>query len=151
MTPLFLADSASTVSAQSQRGPNGTVTIQSPTANLSGAVGQLVSKASPPQVLLQNRCIALAGGEQSTFILAGRDTLPIEPGGWLRSPVSMEHWTGEDTEHASGLIVRRTRPNGLARMIRSMDTTQVLSLRGLTPPGFLVQAFAEDSPMGCRS
>ena len=151
VTPLFLADSASTVSAQSQRGPNGTVTIQSPTANLSGAVGQLVSKASPPQVLLQNRCIALAGGEQSTFILAGRDTLPIEPGGWLRSPVSMEHWTGEDTEHASGLIVRRTRPNGLARMIRSMDTTQVLSLRGLTPPGFLVQAFAGDSPTGCRS
>lgn len=151
VTPLFLADSASTVSAQSQRGPNGTVTIQSPTANLSGAVGQLVSKASPPQVLLQNRCIALAGGEQSTFILAGRDTLPIEPGGWLSSPVSMEHWTGEDTEHASGLIVRRNRPNGLPRMIKPMDKTQVLSLRGLTPPGFLVQAFAGDSPTGCRS
>ncbi|TKB94478.1 MAG: filamentous hemagglutinin N-terminal domain-containing protein, partial [Nitrospira sp.] len=130
VTPLFLADSASTVSAQSQRGPNGTVTIQSPTANLSGAVGQLASKTSPPQVLLQNRCVALAGGEQSTFILAGRDTLPIEPGGWLRSPVSMEHWTGEDMEHASGLMVRRNRSKGLPRMIRPMDKTQVLSLRG---------------------
>ncbi|NOU10688.1 MAG: S-layer family protein, partial [Nitrospira sp.] len=151
VTPLFLADSASRVSASSERGPSGTVTIQSPTANLSGTVGQLVSKASPPQVLLQNRCIALAGGEQSTFILAGRDTLPIEPGGWLRSPVSMEHWTGEDTEHASGLIVRRNRPNELPRMIRPMDKTRVLSLRGLTPPGFLVQAFAGDSPTGCRS
>jgi|CXWL01.1.fsa_nt_gi filamentous hemagglutinin family protein len=151
VTPLFLADSASRISASSERGPSGTVTIQSPTANLSGVVGQLVSKASPPQVLLQNRCIALAGSEQSTFILAGRDTLPIEPGGWLRSPVSMEHWTGEDTEHASGLIVRRNRPNGLPRMIRPMDKTQVLSLRGLTPSGFLVQAFAGDSPTGCRS
>lgn len=151
VTPLFLKDSASVINASSERGPSGTVNIESPIANLIGAVGQLVSKASPPQVLLQNRCIALAGGEQSTFILAGRDTLPIEPGGWLRSPVSMEHWTGEDTEHASGLMVRRHRPNGLARMIRSMDTTQVLSLRGLTPPGFLVQAFAGDSPTGCRS
>ena len=151
VTPLFLQDSASQVSAKSQRGVSGTVNIQSPTANLSGAVGQLVSKASPPQVLLQNRCIALAGGEQSTFILSGRDTLPIEPGGWLRSPVSMEHWTGEDTEHASGLMVRRNRPKGLPRMIRTMDKTQVLSLRGLTPPGFLVQAFAGDSLTGCRS
>ena len=151
VTPLFLADSASTVSAQSQRGPNGTVTIQSPTSNLSGVVGQLVSKTSPPQVLLQNRCVALAGSEQSTFFLAGHDTLPTEPGGWLRSPVSMEHWMGEDTEHASGLMVRRKGPIGLPRMIGTMDKTQVLSLRGLTPPGFLVQSFAGDSPTGCRS
>ncbi len=151
VTPLFLADSTSTVSAQSQRGPNGTVTIQSPTSNLSGVVGQLVSKTSPPQVLLQNRCVALAGSEQSTFFLAGHDTLPTEPGGWLRSPVSMEHWMGEDTEHASGLMVRRKGPIGLPRMIGTMDKTQVLSLRGLTPPGFLVQSFAGDSPTGCRS
>ena len=151
VTPLFLADSASTVSAQSQRGPNGTVTIQSPTANLSGAVGQLASKTSPPQVLLQNRCVALAGGEQSTFILSGRDTLPIEPGGWLRSPVSMEHWTGEDTEHASALMVRNRRSKGLPLMVGVKDKTRVLSLRRLTPPGFLVQSFAGDSPTGCRS
>jgi filamentous hemagglutinin family protein len=151
VTPLFLADAASRISASSERGPSGTVTIQSPTSNLSGAVGQLVSKTSPPQVLLQNRCVASAGGEQSTFILAGHDTLPIEPGGWLRSPISMEHWMGEDTEHASGLMVKRNRPNGLPRMIRPMDKTQVLSLRGLTRPGFLVQSFAGDSPTGCRS
>ncbi len=96
VTPLFLADSASVISASSQRGVSGTVTIQSPTSNISGTVGQLVSKTSPPQVLLQNRCVALAGGEQSTFLLSGRDTLPAEPGGWLGSPISMEHWTGED-------------------------------------------------------
>jgi hypothetical protein len=100
---------------------------------------------------LQNRCVALAGGEQSTFILSGRDTLPIEPGGWLRSPVSMEHWTGEDTEHASGLMVRSRRSNGLPLMAGGKDKTQVLSLRRLTPPGFLVQSFAGDRPTGCRS
>jgi filamentous hemagglutinin family protein len=151
VTPLFLADSASTVSAQSQRGPNGTVTVQSPTANLSGAVGQLVSKTSPPQVLLLNRCVALEGSEQSTFFLSGRDTPPIEPGGWLSSPVSMEHWTGEDREHASALMVRNRRSNGSPLMVGGKDKTQVLSLRGLTPPGFLVQAFAGDRPTGCRS
>ena len=143
VTPLFLADSASLVSASSQRGPSGTVTIQSPTSNLSGAVGQLVSKIAPPQVLLQNQCIASAPGPHSTFILAGRDALPAEPGGWLSSPVSMEHWTGEDVEeHASGLMVRRMKPNQSAVVIASTDEGQILSLRGLTPPGFLVRTFA---------
>lgn len=151
VTPLFLADSASAISASSERGPSGTVTIQSPTANLSGAVGQLVSKTTPPQVLLQNRCVALAGGEQSTFILAGRDALPAEPGGWLSSPVSMEHWTGENAEeHASGLMVRSIRPNQSPAMIASKDKEQVLSLRRMTPPGFLVQTFATGST-GCPS
>ena len=143
VTPLFLADSASVVSASSQRGPSGTVTIQSPTSNLSGTVGQLASKTSPPQVLLQNRCVALAGGEQSTFILAGRDALPSEPGGWLSSPVAMEHWTGEGMEeHASGLMVRRVGPR---------ESSEVLSLRQLTPPGFLVRSFAESALTGCRT
>lgn len=152
VTPLFLADSASTVSAQSQRGPNGTVTIQSPTANLSGAVGQLVSKTSPPQVLLQNRCVALAGGEQSTFILTGRNTLPVEPGGWLSSPVSMEHWTAVSPEHASTLMVQSPsrRSKTWPAMVTPRDETQVLALRRLTPPGFLVRAFATPST-GCPS
>ena len=150
-TPLFLADQASLVDASSQFGLNGTVTIQSPTSNLSGTVGQLASKTSPPQVLLQNRCVALAGGEQSTFILAGRDTLPADPSGWLSSPVAMEHWTGEDVEeHASGLMVRSIRPNQSRAMVASTDESQILSIRGLTPPGFLVRTFATDST-GCPS
>ena len=143
VTPLFLADSASLVSASSQRGPSGTVTIQSPTSNLSGAVGQLTAKTNPPQVLLQNRCVANTSSEQSSFILAGRDALPAEPGGWLSSPVSMEHWTGENLEeHASGLMVRRMKPNQSPAMIASTDAGQTLSLRRLTPPGFLGRTFA---------
>ncbi|MGE0642901.1 MAG: filamentous hemagglutinin N-terminal domain-containing protein [Nitrospira sp.] len=145
VTPLFLADSTSLVSASSERGPSGTVTIQSPTSNLSGAVGQLVSKIAPAQVLIQNRCVAATPGTQSTFILAGRDTLPAEPGGWLSSPVAIEHWTKEDTEeHASGLMVRNARPNPLPALI-SKDQSQVFSIRRLTPPGFLVQTFAAPS------
>jgi hypothetical protein len=143
-------DSASVVSATSQRGVSGTVTIQSPTSNLSGTVGQLVSKVSPPQVLLQNRCVALASGEQSTFILAGRDALPSEPGGWLSSPVAMEHWTGEDTEHATGVIAGTRKLNESRATIARVAQGEVLSLRRLTPPGFLVRTFAT-GPTGCPS
>jgi len=151
VTPLFLTDSASLVSASSERGPSGTVTIQSPTSNLSGAVGQLTAKTSPPQVLLQNRCVAKTSSEQSSFILAGRDALPADPGGWLSSPVAIEHWTGEDVEeHASELMVRRTRPNQSPALLASMNEGGTLSLRGLTPPGFLVRTFATGST-GCPS
>ncbi len=151
VTPLFLADPTSLVSASSERGPSGTVTIQSPTSNLSGAVGQLTAKTSPPQVLLQNRCVAKSSNQQSSFILAGRDTLPADPSGWLSSPVAMEHWTGEDVEeHASGLMVRRIRPNQSPAMLASKNEGEILSLRRLTPPGFLVRTFASPST-GCPS
>ncbi|MDH5739418.1 MAG: filamentous hemagglutinin N-terminal domain-containing protein [Nitrospira sp.] len=151
-TPLYLKDATSRVNADSQFGLNGSVTIQSPTSNLSGTVGQLASKTSPPQVLLQNRCVALAGGEQSTFILAGRDALPSEPGGWLSSPVAMEHWTGEVPEnHVSRLMVRSRGWNTQPSLVMSKDETTVLSLRQLTPSGFLVRPFAESAPTGCGS
>ncbi|UVT17288.1 MAG: filamentous hemagglutinin N-terminal domain-containing protein [Nitrospira sp.] len=138
-TPVFLQDQASLVDASSQFGVNGTVKIQSPTSNLSETVTQLPSKPSEIQALLQNRCAALAGGEQSTFIVAGRDALPSQPGGWLSSPVSMDHFTGEDLEHAAG-------PSAIAHVTE----TEIVSLRRLTPPGFLVRAFASGST-GCHS
>ncbi len=151
LTPRFLQDQTSLVDASSQFGPSGKVTIQSSTSNLSGTVTQLSSKTDQTQPLLQNRCVALAGGEQSTFIVAGRDSLPAEPGGWLSSPVSMEHWTGGDTEeHASGLMVRRKGSNGLPAMAAHKGETKILSLRRLTPPGFLVRTFATGST-GCPS
>jgi filamentous hemagglutinin family protein len=138
-TPTFLADQFSRVDASSQFGLSGRVTIQSPTSNLSGTVKQLPSKPSDTQALLQNRCAALAGGDQSTFIVAGRDARPLEPGGWLSSPISMEHLTGEGLEHAAGL-----------RSSTRAAEKEILSLRRLTPPGFLVRAFAV-GPTGCRS
>ncbi|MCS6302420.1 MAG: filamentous hemagglutinin N-terminal domain-containing protein [Nitrospira sp.] len=150
-TPRFLQDSTSLINASSQFGQSGRVSIQSSTSNLSGTVAQLASKPSEIQALLQSRCVALAGGEQSTFIVAGRDALPSEPGGWLSSPVSMEHWTGEDTEHASGPMVRRKELNGSPPMVAPQTETAVLSLRRLTPPGFLVRTFGIDRLTSCRS
>ncbi|MEK7349709.1 MAG: filamentous hemagglutinin N-terminal domain-containing protein, partial [Nitrospirota bacterium] len=86
-TPLFLADSTSLVSASSQFGLNGTVTIQNPTSNLSGSVGTLPSDPSQAQSLLTQRCAALANGQASSFVVAGREQLPSDPGGWLTSPL----------------------------------------------------------------
>lgn len=149
VTPLFLADATSIVSATSKFGPDGKVTARS---NLIATIPQLESKAAAPQVLLQNRCIALAGGEQSTFILAGHDALPSQPGGWLSSPVALEHWTEDNMEeHASGLMVRRVKPRDSSPVMTQAQGTEVLSLRRLTPSGFLVRSFAESALTGCRS
>jgi large exoprotein involved in heme utilization and adhesion len=150
VTPLFLADSASVVSASSQRGPSGIVTIQSPTSNLSGTVGQLTAKPSPPHVLLQNHCSAKSGNGQSTFLLTGRNSLPEEPGGWLNTPVSVEHWMGEGRAHASGVKSQKSNLNRLPTMATPLPDPSVLSLRHLTPPGFLVRSFATGST-DCRS
>ncbi|MBX3349668.1 MAG: filamentous hemagglutinin N-terminal domain-containing protein [Nitrospira sp.] len=150
VTPLFLADSATVVSASSQQGPSGTVTIQSPTSNLSGTVGQLPATPSPPQVLLQNHCVAKAGTGQSTFLLTGRNSLPEEPGGWLNTPVSVEHWMGEDRAHASAVIGPKNNLNGLPTLATPSPDPAELSLRHLTPPGFLVRSFATGST-NCRS
>ncbi|MBX3305847.1 MAG: filamentous hemagglutinin N-terminal domain-containing protein, partial [Nitrospira sp.] len=150
VTPLFLADSTSVVSASSQRGPSGTVTIQSPTSNLSGTVGQLAAKPSPPHVLLQNHCSAKSGNGQSTFLLTGRNSLPEEPGGWLNTPVSVEHWMGEDRAHASGVIGQKNNLNGLPTLATPSPDPAALSLRHLTPPGFLVRSFATGTT-DCRS
>jgi hypothetical protein len=138
-TPMFLQDQRSVVDASSQFGVSGTVTIQSPISNLSGTVKQLTSKPSETQSLLQNRCAALAGGDQSTFILTGRDVLPSEPGGWLSSPLVM----GNGAEHGHEDQSRLTG--------KHMVEGKMLSLRRLTPPGFLVRTFAIDGPTGCHS
>ena len=37
--------------------------------------------------LLSQRCAALAGGAYSSFVVAGREAVPTEPGGWLASPL----------------------------------------------------------------
>ncbi len=141
-TPLFLADQSSLVDASSQFGLHGTVTIQSPISNLSGTVGQLTSQASPAHVLLESRCAALANGLQSSFVVAGRPALPAEPGGWLGSSVLM----------AMGMSPSSAITAETPRMDRALVSgRETLSLRRLTPSGFLVRSFARDGATGCRS
>ncbi|BFU96569.1 MAG: protein of unknown function [Nitrospira sp.] len=117
---LFLPDSTSRVSASSEFGQQGTVTIQAPIAPAGGKIQPL--GAAPLQVtaLLSQRCAAMARGEVSSFVVAGRDTLPIEPGGWLTSPLA-------NTTTDGGLSVQALAP-GLSA---DSNDTAFISLRRL--------------------
>ena len=86
----FLADQTSFAwSATSQRGINGNVNIQSPLSNLSGTLAILPQRPLQAQNPLTQRCAARANGQLSSLVVAGRDTLPVEPGGWLMSPMAL--------------------------------------------------------------
>lgn len=141
---LFLPDANSTISASSQFGVNGTVTIQSPNAPVSGQIQPLGKSPLLATSLLNQRCAALAEGEFSSFSVAGRDSLPTEPGNWLTSPLAFgSAGTGDGTLPAKG--VRAGIDDNPAR------EATVLSLRQIAPVGFLTQAFAVDSSAGCQS
>ena len=143
-TPLFLADSSSLVSASSQFGLNGTVTIQSPTSNLSGSLGPLASKPSQAQALLTQRCAALVNGQASSFVVAGREQLPADPGSWLTSPLAFAALS--ESLEADYAIA-----SAPAIMAIAADDTSTVSLRRLTPAGFLMANFADSEATGCRS
>ncbi len=140
-TPLFLADAGSLVDASSQFGLNGTVNIQSPTSNLAGTISSLPSSLRQVQSLQTGRCAALADSRSSSLIVAGRDILPAEPGGWSPSPFAL---MGEETDSLA-----MASPPPVAAMIASADAP--VSLRRLTPAGFLIQSFAENGLTGCRA
>ncbi|MCS6288212.1 MAG: filamentous hemagglutinin N-terminal domain-containing protein [Nitrospira sp.] len=84
----FLADQTSIVSASSQFGLSGTVNIQSPLSSLSGTLATLTQRPLQAQQLLTQRCAAQISGRLSSLVVAGRDALPVEPGGWLMSPMA---------------------------------------------------------------
>ena len=85
----FLMDPTSVVSASSQFGLSGAVNIQSPVSMLSGTLATLPQRPLQVQHLLQQRCAAQANGQLSSLVVAGRDTLPSEPGGWLMSSMAL--------------------------------------------------------------
>lgn len=84
---VFLADPASIVDASSTLGISGTVNIESPVQNVGGRLTPLSQQFSSAAALLAQRCAARAAdGKFSTFVVAGREGLPVEPGGFLASP-----------------------------------------------------------------
>jgi filamentous hemagglutinin family protein len=141
---LFLPDATSTVSASSQFGVDGTVTIQSPNAPAGGKIIPLSQKPLLATSLLNQRCASLAGGEFSSFTVAGRGSLPTEPGGWLASPMALSlGGTGDGTLAEKG--GRAGIDDDPAR------ETTILSLRQIAPAGFLTQSFAVEGSAGCQS
>jgi len=91
-TSAFIADPNSIVNASSTLGVSGTVNIQSPLQNVGGELTALSQEFSSAAALLAQQCAArAAGGTFSTFVVAAREGLPVEPGGFLASP----SWTAE--------------------------------------------------------
>ena len=142
-TNLLLPDSTSLISASSQFGQQGTIIIQSPISPASGKIVPLGQKPLIATTLLSQRCAALAGGNASSFTVAGRDALPVEPGGWLSSPLALT--TGELVGSTA------TEPETRTSLRESMEAMPVVSLRRIAPPGFLTQSFAADGTTGCTS
>jgi large exoprotein involved in heme utilization and adhesion len=142
-TNLLLPDSTSLISASSQFGQQGTIIIQSPISPASGKIVPLGQKPLIATTLLSQRCAALAGGKASSFTVAGRDSLPAEPGGWLSSPLALE------TAELVGSTA--TEPETRTSLRESMEAMPVVSLRRMAPPGFLIQSFATDWSAGCAS
>ena len=136
-TNLLMPDSTSLISASSQFGQQGNIVIQSPVSPASGKLVPLGQKPLIATSLLSQRCTAIAGGSISSFTVAGRDSLPTEPGGWLSSPVALSAPESED-----GTVREANRTMS--------DETPLLSLRKIAPSGFLTQAFAVESS-GCQS
>jgi filamentous hemagglutinin family protein len=140
-TNLLLPDTTSIIDASSQFGQQGNIVIQSPVSPASGKIIPLGQKPLIATALLSQRCAALSGGNASSFTVAGRDSLPAEPGGWVSSPLALsmaESNEGTPTETA------------LSRLGKMAEETPLLSLRKVAPAGFLTQNFGAASS-DCQS
>ena len=85
---VFLASPESVVDASSALGIDGTVDIQAPIQNISGTLTPIQGNFLSTEALLRDRCIARIRGESiSSFVVSGRDGLPIRPGNVLPSPI----------------------------------------------------------------
>jgi hypothetical protein len=90
-TEAFLASTDSRLDASSQLGLQGTVAIRSPVTEVSGALAPLSPAFSRAAGLLRDRCAErLRQGTMSSFIVRGRDGIPVEPDGLLPSPLEQE-------------------------------------------------------------
>jgi filamentous hemagglutinin family protein len=87
---LFVSpDSA--ITASSSLGVQGTVSVDAPDTDLSGALSALPAAFVDRESLLRSPCEARAAGTGS-FVARGSASLPPAPGGALGSEYGVEHW-----------------------------------------------------------
>jgi filamentous hemagglutinin family protein len=83
--------SESIVSASSALSTPGTINIQAKFTNLSGNITQLPETVLQAAALLRAACAArLSAGKTSSLVVAGREGVPLEPGGVMPSPLIAE-------------------------------------------------------------
>jgi hypothetical protein len=67
------------------------IDIQAKFTNLSGNITQLPETVLQAASLLRAACAArLSGGKSSSLVVAGREGVPLEPGGVMPSPLIAE-------------------------------------------------------------
>ena len=86
----IFVDEFSTISASSQFGTSGSVNIQAPIQNLSGAIAPLPENIVDIAALVGQHCAAQKGGQLSSFVQGGRDVVPPGPTDFLTSPLFLE-------------------------------------------------------------
>lgn len=85
-TGVLLQDFESTITATATVGIDGVVGIRAATTNISGTVTPLPQRFASTEPLSQLRCAQrLRGGQISSFVVAGRAGLPVDPSGGLPS------------------------------------------------------------------
>jgi filamentous hemagglutinin family protein len=86
---VFISDIDSVVEASSEKGIDGVVEIDALIKVVAQSVKPLPEKFRSAIGLLREPCIArMTAGKNSSFVVGGRDALPIQPGGLLPSPIT---------------------------------------------------------------
>jgi filamentous hemagglutinin family protein len=81
----------SVLSASSALAAPGTINVQARFTNLSGNIAQLPATVVQAAELLRAACAArLTAGKTSSLVVAGREGVPLEPGGVMPSPLIAE-------------------------------------------------------------
>ena len=106
--------------------------------------GTLTSTPSQAHRLLTQPCAALANSQASSFVVAGREQLPSDPGNWLTSPIALAG-LGESLDAGDAAA------SAPAIMAMAAQDSGTVSLRRLTPAGFLIANFADSEATGCHS
>jgi len=81
----FIADATSSVQASSALSTPGSVEIRSPENNLASDLAQLPKELVDASRLMQSACSARRAGVPSSFTVAGRGGVPVDPDGYLPS------------------------------------------------------------------
>jgi len=90
ISDVFLSDPDSLIDASSSPGIDGQVDIQSPITHVSSLIAPLSKDFRSVVALLRKPCLArVHKGEYSSFMIKGRGSLPVEPGRFLSSPLSI--------------------------------------------------------------
>jgi filamentous hemagglutinin family protein len=108
---VFLKSADSRITASSENNVPGTVNIQAPITDLTGSLAPLPEAVLQASSLMNQSCAArYSGGRISSLVAGSREGLPLEPGGFMPSPLSRI-----DGEVPSSTSQLRVKPDGLSQ------------------------------------